>query len=343
MKWIEEIEDRFLKEEVEPVFNKYQDEVLLKLLENEEVLKTQVFNALKSIAEKAKKIIDYNNPLEYEEMGTTQEKEKYREYKVRYIDFSLLQIGMLDESYEVTVIGYDENWYGSEGIWEVFSVGYIFERLKDIKDELYQKIKKYVGKIRHCRIEQYILKQIPIYNNYFIYFLIKWLKQWDEDSTFKEIPKLNKLQVIWGEYKNDSKIVYKYDNTIKSEDMFKEKLKNGKQEEIIFTMWPSLKVNKFTINDKDITCMNLKEAELENIFFSSCKAVGLNLKKAHLKRCYFKNCDLGMSDFTECVLEKVIFEDCILRNINLDDTQFKEVYRIEGNKLIDVFNGNDMF
>lgn len=315
-----EYEEKFLKEIAEPIFNEYKKAVMAKILSNEERLKKQVLKTLESIAEKAKEIKDY---------------------KVKYIDFSLLQIEFLRETYEVSAIAYDENWYVEEGIFEVFSIEYIFDELKDIKDKLYKDIKKYVGKIRASSIDQYILKQLPMYNTYFSYFLIKWLKQWDEEMSFKEMPKDETLQVIWGEYKNYSQKVFYYDTSVKTEEMFKEKIKKCKKEEMVFSIWTGLKVNKLTIENKDISCMNLKESELKNVFFSSSMAVGLNLKKADLRKCYFKNCDLGASDFSESYLEEVVFENCILRNINFKNSQINKVYLINGKKVKIVLNEED--
>lgn len=237
---------------------------------------------------------------------------------------------MLDETYEITAIGYNENWYGDEAIEEVFTVDYIFDGLLEIKERLYEGIKKYVGKIRPFIIEQYILKQVTIYNNYFTHFFIKWLKQLDEEIVFKDMPKGNTLQVTFGEYKNNSQIVYFYDDTEKTEVMFKEKLKSNKKEEMIFSVRTGLEASGIKLENKDISCINIKESKLNNIVFSSCTAIGLNLKKATLTKCHFKECDLGMSDFTESILEEVIFENCVLRNTEFKSTNFKNVYVVEG-------------
>ncbi|NOW04345.1 pentapeptide repeat-containing protein [Clostridium beijerinckii] len=307
-----EHEEKFLKENVEPIFNEYRKAVMLKIFKNEEKLKNQILKVLENLAKKAKEIEDY---------------------KVKYIDFSLLQVEFLRESYELSVIAYDDNWYAEEGIWEVSSVDYIFDELKVIKEKLYRDIKKYVGNIRASCIDQYILKQLPIYNIYFSYFLIKWLKQWDEEVSFKEMPKGETLQVIWGEYKNYSQKVFYYDSNIKTEEVFKEKIKKCKKEEMVFSMWAGLKADKLRIENKDISCMNLKECKLKNTFFSSSMAVGLNFKKADLRKCYFRNCDLGASDFSESYLEDVVFENCILRNTNFKNSQFNKVYLINGKKV----------
>jgi len=316
-----EVEEKFLKETVDPIFNDYKKEVMKKLLENEDKLKNQVLKVLGNIADKASKI---------------------ENCKVKYIDISLLQIEFLRETYEVTAIAYDENWYAGEGIWDVFSIDYIFEGLKEIKDKLYKDIKKYVGKIRPFCIDQYILKQLSTYNIYFSYFVIKHLKQWDEEISFKEMPKAETLQIIWGEYKNYSQKVYYYDSTTKTEDLFKEKIKNGNPEETVFSSWTGIKVDKLKIENKDISCMNLKGSELNRVVFSSSTAVGLNLKKASLKTCYFRNCDLGASDFSKSNLEEVVFETCILKNTSFKGTEFTDVYLSDGKKMKNVLKEDDL-
>ncbi|AGF57423.1 hypothetical protein B0P06_004278 [Clostridium saccharoperbutylacetonicum] len=317
-----ESEDKFLKETVEPILEKYKNEVLLKILDNEENLKNQVSKALENISEVA------------------QGKENY---KVKYIEFSLLQIGFLNEKYEVTAIAYDDNWYVGESIWEVFTIDYIFEDLKDIKAKLFQDIKKYVGKIRAFYIEQYILKQLPTYNMYFSYFLIKWLKQWDEEKAFGKMPKGETLQMTWGEYKNYSQKIFYHDSRPKKEERFRELIQKGKQEETVFSSWTSLKLDKLKIESIDISCMNLKESELKNIFFLSSMSVGLNLKKAFLRNCYFRKCDLGASDFTESHLEDVVFENCILRNNCFKDAKFKNVYLSDGKKFKNILREEDLW
>lgn len=315
-----EVEEKFLKETAEPIFEDYKKEVMKKLLSNEEKFKNQVLRVLGNIAEKAKETEDY---------------------KVKYIDFSLLQIEFLRETYEVTAIAYDKDWYAGEGIWEVFSIDYIFEGLKEIKTKLYQDIKKYVWKIRPFCIDQYILKQLSTYNIYLSYFVIKYLKQWDEEVSFKEMPKAETLRIIWGEYKNYSQKVYYYDSSIKTEELFKEKIKNGKPGENIFSMWTGIEVNQLKIESKDISCMNLKESQLQDILFSYSTAVGLNFKKANLKRCYFRNCDLGTSDFSKSYLEDVVFENCILRNTNFKDVELKNVYLSDGKRYKNMLNEED--
>lgn len=308
---MKDIEEKFLKHEVESVLVEYKKQVLLNLLDNEEIFKEQILNILKKIADKSVK----------------------EEYEVKLIDFSLLQVGLLNEKYEITVIAYNKELYASEGLFEIFSVDYIFTDLKNIKDSLYKKIKKYVGQIRPWIIDQYILQQVNEYNDYFIYFIVKFLKQWDEEESFLKMKKDDTLRVVYGNYKDLSQTVYYYNNYEKNQELMKKKIKNNKPTEFIFSDWRGANLSSLKFENRDITCMNLKKSYLHNCLFSSCKGIGINLKNSHLEKCYFKSCDLSECDISNADLENVIFENCNLKNINLKDTNLKKVYIINKNKI----------
>lgn len=105
------------------------------------------------------------------------------------------------------------------------------------------------------------------------------------------------------------------------------------KEIMVFDYWQNLKAKEFSLIDKDITCINLKNSELESFNIAYCKAVGANFKKSLLKKCRFKNCDLGECDFTDSTLENIIFEDCELRKVNFKNTKFINAYLINKEKI----------
>lgn len=299
------VEEKFFKEEAEPILMKYSNEVIKNLIENEDRFKKQIFEVLMNIADRAN---------------------QKEEYRISYINFSLLKISMLNEKYEIIATAYDENWYADEGIEEIFTIDYIFKNLYNIKTDIYNKSKKYVGKIRRSSINYYILRQMTVYNEYLTYFFIKFLKQWDEDTSYKEMPKNENIKILYGEYKDYSETVYYYEEKVKDQKEFEDKGKGSENKELVFSCWPSLKLNNIVIKEKDLTCIYLKDAELENVMFDNCTIVGANFKFAKLKKCYFKNCDLGTSDLSESTLEEVFFEDCNLRNLICEGIKSHEVY-----------------
>ncbi len=314
---MKEIEEKFLKEEAKPVLEKYKEKVLLNILENEDKLKNQILEALMKIVNKSK---------------------KNEEFKIKYIDFSILKIGILNKTYDITAIAYGKEWYAGDMIYEAFNIDYIFQGLEEIRNDLYQKIKKYVGKIKACSVDQYILRQVANYNEYLTYFFIKYLKQYDEEISFNEMNKYETLRISYGDYKDYSQTVYYYDDSEKNEDIFKEELKDNKIEKLVFSHWTGLKAGNFKIENQDITCMNLKRSDLQNFILKSCKAVGLNLKEAKLSKCRFISSDLGTTDFSSSILEDVVFEDCILRNTKFKNAKLTNVYAINHGKAVRLEN-----
>lgn len=312
---MKEIEEKFLINEADMIFKEFKQTVLVNILNNKEKLRTQILDVFKKLSEKSNK----DDGL-----------------KIRYVDFSILKVSILNEKYEIFVAAYDKNWYAGEMIYESFCIDYVFKGLTEIRDDLYKKAKKYVGKIRCSSIDQYILKKSSEYNNYLTFFFIEYLKQYDEEESFKEMNKEKLVTVIYGDYKGNSQIVYSYDEKTKDEEEFKLKFNSGKKQNFVFEQWTNIELKDFCITNKDITCMNLKYSNINNFMLKECKSVGVNFKESTLKKCKFMLCDLGTADFSKRSLEDVVFENCILRNAKFDNAKLSNVYVKNHNKLFEL-------
>lgn len=306
-----EVQEKFFREQVDPILEVYKDKLIKNLIENEQKLENQILSSLELIANKINE--DKN-------------------FKVKYIDISLPRISILNEKYEIIVSAYGENWYGGTSIDNIFTIEYVFDGLSDIRKDIYQKIKKYVGKITHHSVDYYILRQVPRYNQYLTYYFAKKLKQLDEEKSFNEMEKEEIMKIYYGEYKDSKRMVYKYEKVKKSKEQFIEALNDDKEINLIFSQWVELKADKINIANKDLTCMNLKKAKLKNIEISSCKCAGMNFRKSEMNKCYFKNCDLTISDFSEGILQDVVFDNCNLRSVDFKDAKMVNVYFIEQDK-----------
>lgn len=302
------LEEKFLKETVLPLFTTYQEDFQEKAEKNQGVLKEKILEALKRIALKAQ----------------MQQKEQ-EDYQVAYIQFSPLQIGVLQETYKVMVNAYDKTWHQGEPLWESFSIEYLLDDLEQVKHKLYQEIKKYRGKIRYQVIDDFILKVVKNQKATLIPLVNQLLKQWDEEESFNLMPKADKLIMTWGDYKNEFEIVYCYEGKFKTEKYFKELLEKDEEGSLIFSTWQHLKLHNCVIRQKTMTCSSFKEACLENITFEESSLKSINFKKALLKNCCFIKCDLQGSDFREAVLESVVFETCHLGSCQLQEVVYKAV------------------
>lgn len=302
-----ELEEKFFREKVMPYFEIYLEEFESALDANQALLRKKVLEALERLAEKAQK-----------------RQQEQQDYKVSYIQFAPLQIGVLQGSYEVVVNAYNSEWYQEEPLWESFSLDYLYKDLEEIKEKLYKECKMYRGKVRPLIIDSCIFEAVKRHTSSYVYFVNKFLKQWDEEQSFKLMPKEDKLIVTWGEYKNQFEIVYAYEGQIKGEQEFKELLEE-EQDSLIFSMWHHLKLCNAELKQKSMTSSFLKEAYLERINFEACDLLSINFKKAHFENCHFKYCDLHDSDFTEAEFKKVTFENCNLAGCVFKGAIYQEV------------------
>ncbi len=304
-----EIEEKFFNKHMNFALKEYQNQVLTYLMTHSEELRQQILKSLSMLGASLSEDI-----------------------KVGYICFSLLQVGFLNESYEVLIEAYGEKSY-LESLGSVsFFLKDVFEGLDVLKKQWQMAIKPYVGKVRVCSLEHYILKQLNIYNEYFTYFMMKWLRNWDEEESFQAFYKAPVLRINWGGYKDDVHLVYVYEVKQKEQEDLKKTMIQG--ENLIFSQWQSIKLDDFKIECKDLTGINFKDAQLKNINIVTCLMPYANFRKATLNNSYFESCDLRLVDFTESVLENVTFKDCILDKSDFEKATFKQVKIIEGEKII---------
>ena len=301
---LSEVEKDYFDQEVVPLLDSFEKRLPLLLEENREQLKRQLILSFEGIGE--------------------QVREKYSEFKVNYLMLSLTRASILDGNYEVVVNVYDEQWYQGLHLWESFSIGYLFEELKQSFEKIKEQIKRYLGKVRISVIEYYILQQLDKWNRCFSYYLIDWLKQWDEEVSFQILPKGERLEVSWGSYKSFFHTVYLYENCPRTDQEFQEAIAQNRN--LIFSTWASLHLKQMEIQHRDLTCIHLKHSCLENITFEDCRLIGANLKKIELKNCTFRKCDLIKSDLSEAHLDHVVFKDCNLEEITTERWKTRDVY-----------------
>lgn len=304
------VEEQFYTEKMHEILECFRVQLIKKFLANEQILKQRVHEVLSQLSE----VVNPNT-------------------KIAYIDFSLLQVSFLSEKYEILVEAYGESWYLESLGHRSMYVGELFEELHAIKTQWMQEIKRYVGKIRPYCIDYYLLKQLAIYNEYFTYFMMQWLKQWDEDLSFRTLDKAPILKVNWGDYKNRVNVVYLYEEGQKAQEDFEQRVE--KEEQLIDSQWRNIKLDSIQIQNKDLTCANFKGATFKNAKLTLCVLAAANFKQSMLCCCHFDQCDLRLIDFTESVLEKVTFKDCLLEKVNFKGALFKKVTIIEGDRVIE--------
>ncbi|BCJ93236.1 hypothetical protein acsn021_08050 [Anaerocolumna cellulosilytica] len=301
------LEEQYYQTEMKPVLQEVQKELLKKLVEQEEQLKKQTFQSIEALSEKIRAV------------------QNQQEYKVAFLHFTPLQIGFWQDTYEIAVTAYSKAWYQETGVHESYYVPYLYEKLTESKVEFRKSIQKYVGKIRKSSIDYYLLEEYYSYNQYFIYFFMKWFLQLEEAECFQKLPKESNVLVTWGAYKDKARIVYAYDESEKSQEMFHQLLLKQDPAKLLFTNWNGMEIQHAVVEYKNMSGISFKKTRLQDIKFEQSFLVGANFKNSELKDCTFVNCDLKMSDFTGCTLWQVCFINCELTEVLWKDAVFHDV------------------
>ncbi len=157
---------------------------------------------------------------------------------------------------------------------------------------------------------------------------MQFLRQWDEEESFKRISKANQLKVTWGSYKDEAQTVFYYESQLATQEQFEKLLQHKKRDALVFTNWREIEMKNVQIMYKDLTAAFFKKAHIEQSTMIQSWASGTNFKEATLINFKFKACDLKLSDFTKGYLKNVCFEECNLDTVCFHETQFIGVIMI---------------
>lgn len=247
--------------------------------------------------------------------------------KLLNILFSLLKIGIVNQSYELLIEAYGERWVLEPlGYYEI-SVKELFDELDHLRYKWHQRSKKYVGKVRAWAIESFILSQMDKFEDYFIYYLTQWLMQWDETESFMSLNKSKRLGIYFGDYKNKMAPVFIYEQSEGIKDVVINQIPPEKM--VTFSQWRDINMQEIEIKNKDLSCATYKRSLLKDITFTKCTMTLSNFKNIKISHCQFDFCDLKLSDFSYGSLEEVVFKECQLDKIDFSKTHCRNVKIID--------------
>lgn len=339
--------DDFNKKIVNDLLLKYKREFKENFINNERKFALLLIDSIKKLNEKAIK-----------------NREVIENYSIGVLQFEFLRSNLLNDNFKIHLHGYNNLWYLDEhSIYEEIDLKFIFSPFIDLKKELIEKSKIYLGKINIYDIQKIIFD--AAFNSYMeiSQTVREYLWDLDEEEWIQDILFSDFYIIKWGEYKGNSETVFAMDSREKkAEDI--EKLKKEKKS-FIYSVWRKSTLENIDLSKEDLLFINFKESSLKNSDFSesniisgelkdtkiqSCdfskaKVIGTTLAKSIIKESDFKDCDLRSSDFNNTMIEevefdnsdlsignfvnsnlyKVSFKNCNLSNADFSKAQFEEV------------------
>ncbi|MHC1686045.1 MAG: pentapeptide repeat-containing protein [Clostridiaceae bacterium] len=280
---------------------------------NEEKLREALINGIKGLNEKVIK---------------AQEKDK--EYKITVLQFELLRINLLNDSYKILAHGYNHLWYlDKNSIYEEIDLKFLFEPFIELKEQLNKAKKPYLGKINQYDIQKIIFElAVQCFNSMSetvrAFFWNFDEEQWAFEGTFSEF-----YTIKWSEYQGSSETIFAMDITEKTTEQLIE-LKKEPEEKLpfVYSVWCNSSFIDGDLTKQNMLFINFKGSKLSDMNFSESTIVTSQFKDTEIKYCVFKEANLTAASFERAEIKHSKFDNAQLigadfRKSSLRDTTFK--------------------
>lgn len=303
----------FTNEYVKEALVKNSQEFEKNFKSNEPWLRERLIDAMKKVCALVKK-----------------KQEEQKDYKIMYLNFSLLRTSVVNQEYTILVSAYNENWYLDDYATHInISIYPIFKVLDDLKNYLEEKRKKYVGKIEGFDVDKILLKQAFEYYTSLEIFAVKIFENLDDEDWFQAVEKTNQYCIRWGEYRDLTHLVYKMDHNDKSKEDFikalKEMEEEDKKDKFVFSTWKGIEVEDLSCSLKNLMFSNFKNSTFKGVNMLGIVLLGSNFKNSQLHECNFSHSLLEHASFKNSHLENVSFDNTILKDADFTYANFENV------------------
>lgn len=265
--------------------------------------------------------------------------EELEKEKIMFFHFSLMRIGILQQTYEALVQAMDARWYLDTEIASVpFSLDVLFTFFNDIRQQLTEKSRKYQGKVNFYDIEHCIEETIMACNSLLVQQLRFMFRDIEENPTFSAIEKTQVWGIYWGEYRDACEIVVQVNREKKTSLDWERALRQTKNEEtnLVSSFWYQMQLKDSDCKGKFLYFIQFEHCELENFCFDEAMLSGAQFKHCTIKNCSFRNaevrqaifldCHWGNNDFTGANLENSVISEDSLPFIHLEPEQLQTIF-----------------
>ncbi|MBU3215193.1 pentapeptide repeat-containing protein [Clostridium estertheticum] len=310
----ESIKD-FKEHFVKGLMEEYKTEFQENLDNNQEKLRGLLIEGMIDINDKAKKYQGKNE-----------------NYKLAVLQFELLRINILNESYKILIHGYSSLWYlDKNSIYQEIDLKFLFEPFIKFKGKLIQAKNIYMGKVNFYDIQEIIFELVVECYNSMSELARIWLWNLDEEVWVKNGSFSDMYTVKWSEYQGQSETIFAMDNREKiMKDLLELKKVSEEKLPLVYSVWSNSNLENGDLTKQNMLFINFKASKLNNIDFSESNITTAQFKDTNIKKCEFKRSKLIGTSFEYAKIEGCNFENADLRAVDfrksiLKDITFKNV------------------
>lgn len=247
---------------------------------------------------------------------------KANKEEIVYFQFSLLRTDLVKRQFTLLLHGYDVRWYlDDEPLIVQTQLNRIFSSILPLWDQLLLEQKKYVGKVNAYDVQAIIHEEIMACNKLIAHTLRLTMRDIEKTELLKDLP-LAKMWVFrWGEYRDDSEIVFLVDRESKTPKDWEDAMdKLAYQEDaLVCTYWYELDLENQKCEHQKMYFSGFEKSRLTHSSFMGTQLIGAKFRNCTIKSCSFKEANLRNADFRETHFEDVDFEGADLTGTTFSD------------------------
>ncbi len=237
---------------------------------------------------------------------------EYPDFKVREIQFSYLQVHVMDGTYKWLAELHDEKGeFVSVDISESLDMKRFFETYEAYRPEVYQEASKYVSTLTPADCDSLMVENFRELAPYFYFLGVYAFRGINEDARFQEIPIHKVFRILIGGRREKAFLVfYKLEKPEEAADI-KEKLNKEATEQDYsnddFSLFDfsdeKFEDNNLSMRNFPFTCF--RRAIFDKIEMYGSKCLLSDWHEAKITNCFFDGSCFNGADFSDAYFENV--------------------------------------
>ncbi|MCE5286142.1 MAG: pentapeptide repeat-containing protein [Pelosinus sp.] len=236
------------------------------------------------------------------------EQQQGRKEKIAYIFASFLYTSLAEGKGVYRLDAYDENWFFdlAECTAE-YDALWAYEYLHSLCAKLQEKSKKYVGKVTRYDID--LLKRLEAakFSVYVDAIAREAVKIAVKSPEFAAVDKEAVLEIFIGEYKDQCRMLYRYDLRSKDSAVLTKKISEKISTDFNFAVWENLIFEDLTFGEADLRYVRFYGSTLKNVVFDQAMLWGFDAASTTIEDSRFIDNEMPSADFSRAQLLRCQF------------------------------------